>query len=845
MPELGLHSRYSGLLECPCTDAFPRVIATAATLETGACPAATLYTEPQKCFAAAASLGLHAKVNVTVDSSTQHPAGCYATAVSGGYEVGFNANTSSAQPCGGGGTGARRRVAMADPDTKSVACTECHVDVDFQLASRPSSLNIQGEWQIVASAPGGNYNRFLVTIVFDPGSKNYTMVCNGPACVGAATTLGTGPVSADGTTYRGLPGVSGGAISPDNNEVRWDNGFALSRWFPAQEPATDVAGSYMVFVYGTRRTERDIAGTVWKVVGSNANFTVVAPGMPWTGTVQGSVTGGNTFSAWAGIPGAISGDFNTVNFYTTGFTLRRIDPASIDGTVTLTLAGPSDVWFGAGFMDKVPTSTPGAGAAAVSAMDNTYAVICAGDGSIAEFKLGHHRAGTVLAPSLAVVSNTVAGGVRQVVVTRKATGVTADHYTFDSTASNLGMINAVGNTSYVSYHRAHASAKLYYVDAGAPTCVCDYRPPLGSTASQGTLGSNAFASNCNPAPLSEMLSDPHWANATVNPRYGSYTDNGGVNPTCEIAAYRGGVKCCAGGTLLTEGAENRSALVAEAEYDHYQVMYRYYYEDATALAAAGKPVTDTFLSIWWTEHDNGEHDVPPCYGDPCVDTITSNFTGSEMGGFVAGYDIELVHVEGHCHVGCLGMELYNTDDPANPRLLCGTKIDYGQNDDAQNEMGCEAGRPAAHPAPASSAFIERLARVGPGTRFLDPSNVLCPLRRTVGLTRPCLPCGRPSVAPSRRHLGQPALHLRAGLRGAPGDHGDHQAHVDQAHEQHQPALGRHGGVGDHGCVCQAGRRLEAASQFWDQTVAASGKREIHHAHGYTSRRRRALFIVWY
>ena len=87
-----------------------------------------------------------------------------------------------------------------------------------------------------------------------------------------------------------------------------------------------------------------------------------------------------------------------------------------------------------------------------------------------------------------------------------------------------------------------------------------------------------------------------------------------------------------GGTLITEGANNRAKLIADADYDHYQVMYRYYYEDATALAAAGTPTIDSYNLIWWTEWKNGEHDVPPCYADPCVDSITSNVTGADLPG---------------------------------------------------------------------------------------------------------------------------------------------------------------------------------------------------------------------
>ena len=39
--------------------------------------------------------------------------------------------------------------------------------------------------------------------------------------------------------------------------------------------------------------------------------------------------------------------------------------------------------------------------------------------------------------------------------------------------------------------------------------------------------------------------------------------------------------------------------------------------------------------IWpgrWTEYNNGEHDIPPCYNRQCIDAISSNFTGAIMPG---------------------------------------------------------------------------------------------------------------------------------------------------------------------------------------------------------------------
>jgi hypothetical protein len=221
-------------------------------------------------------------------------------------------------------------------------------------------------------------------------------------------------------------------------------------------------------------------------------------------------------------------------------------------------------------MDKLPIFTPGTSHG--SAMDNTWAIIVSGDGSVQERKLGHHSPGTELTPSVTVVSNTVTDGVRVVVVSRALLGATADHYTFKSVDTpSIGMINAVGSSPTFGYHKKTASTKLYYCDVDAPTCLCDDAPPLGSTSSQGTIGTVSFTRDCGPRPLGQMLDDVHWANTTVDPKYGNYTNNRGVNPTCELAAYRGGIKCCAGGTLITDGADNRAALIAEADYDNYQV----------------------------------------------------------------------------------------------------------------------------------------------------------------------------------------------------------------------------------------------------------------------------------
>merc|ERR1711959_429257 len=77
-------------------------------------------------------------------------------------------------------------------------------------------------------------------------------------------------------------------------------------------------------------------------------------------------------------------------------------------------------------------------------------------------------------------------------------------------------------------------------------------------------------------------------------------------------------------------------------------------------------------------------------GEDCVYVISSNFTAGQMPGFdpaLGANGTTLIHVEGHCHIGCLKMELWIMDDPANPKLLCRTNVVYGTGDEAHNEMG--------------------------------------------------------------------------------------------------------------------------------------------------------------
>lgn len=379
---------------------------------------------------------------------------------------------------------------------------------------------------------------------------------------------------------------------------------------------------------------------------------------PWS-TISGGRVANGTLSLFAGAPGAISADGNTITFANgpPGATVWR---RAVDGNATITLSGPGGVWFGAGF-GAADHSGGAGGSQGLTMVGTPWAIVVSGSG-VEERKLGNHEPGTVLAPTVAVVSDTEAGGRRTVVLARR---MRAGAFNFGAQAA-FGVIDAVGASPALAHHKQEASATMYLVDVDAPTCVCK------DGSGQGTLvGREWGAQRCHPRPWSQLFDDPKWA------------DNDRVNPTCLLKSYRGGLRCCTGGTVLLD----RNQTVPQTK-DNFQLKYRYYFEEVAGASA----VVDTFFTYWWTEYNNNEHDVPACRaGEECTYQMTSNFTAGDMmaqtGALHGAKGIELIHVHGHCHIGCQSMELWIMDDPAHPRLLCKTKVVYGTGDAAHDEMG--------------------------------------------------------------------------------------------------------------------------------------------------------------
>lgn len=97
---VGPEAMYSGLMECPCTDKYPKVISSFSTMEQGNCKAQ--ITQADRCFSAALELGLTPVTQNISTTTTTTPSGCYVTAVSGGFEITYN-GANSTVACGAKG----------------------------------------------------------------------------------------------------------------------------------------------------------------------------------------------------------------------------------------------------------------------------------------------------------------------------------------------------------------------------------------------------------------------------------------------------------------------------------------------------------------------------------------------------------------------------------------------------------------------------------------------------------------------------------------------------------------------------------------------------------------------
>jgi len=336
----------------------------------------------------------------------------------------------------------------------------------------------------------------------------------------------------------------------------------------------------------------------------------------------------------------------------------ELNQSGPSGVATITITGPSDVWFGVGFGadsmclhpdgDECPEGGP-------------YAIIVAGDGTdgVTERKLADHGPGSLLRSSLTVVSSLTQSGVRTVVLTRPLDGLTKDHYTFDPTKPHIAVINAKGRSLSFGQHLGHASATLMFLSSRAPSCICN-------NGVQGSIDGVPFPLGvCAPEPTGDLLTQH--------------------NPTCQVQTYSGGLRCCRHGHFLLDA--DQTVPEGFLEYHH---KYRFYFEE---YVPDPKPSHLDLVRLYWqTEAHAGEYDIVPCdAGTPpqdCIQEITSRWRVKDMMRS-SDYDqaatagIKIIYAGPHCHAAtCVSMELYNADTG---KLLCRMEPILGQGTSAYGD----------------------------------------------------------------------------------------------------------------------------------------------------------------
>eukprot|EP00040_Diaphanoeca_grandis_P018294 m.96161 g.96161 ORF g.96161 m.96161 type:complete len:848 (-) comp26871_c0_seq2:157-2700(-) len=331
--------------------------------------------------------------------------------------------------------------------------------------------------------------------------------------------------------------------------------------------------------------------------------------------------------------------------HTTSLVDLSVHLDSVTDTVTITMAGPSAVWFGVGFN-------------ASEMSDEPWAVIVDGTGAVTERKLIDQQQGTLLTATVTVVSNKVEGDTRTVVLTRQLKGASVDYYTFDvSGKPALPFINAVGSGPMFAYHKAKLPASLLLLPISSTACVCSGKPmPFGRGACKGVItyvptnqtedtgaGTVAFSNQCAPDPASQLLSQH--------------------NPTCDIRTYVGGQLSCHHMWSLLDADQ---AIPWVDQPLQYQMKFRFWYQRYTATPTPShKTVTGGWEANLGAGGGSGlgaEFDVPKCDATvPGCSIENGTWVHTVIGvqRFPRG---NLIAAHFHCHAPtCMSFSIANND----------------------------------------------------------------------------------------------------------------------------------------------------------------------------------------
>lgn len=279
--------------------------------------------------------------------------------------------------------------------------------------------------------------------------------------------------------------------------------------------------------------------------------------------------------------------------------------------------------------------------------DRPWAVVVDGYGHVTERHLALHDPGTLLPPSVQVVSNTVKGGKRTVVLSRPLKG---DVFSFSSatTQYEYNFITALGNGPALSIHRNHTASSLVMFAVDGPSCVCAEKPaPFGQGTGMLVYEGGqqyGFANNCHGDVLAQR------------------------NPTCDLRTYVGGVQTCKNNFLLLDADQ---AIPWQDQPLQYRLKFRFWFQD---LPAAPAPqVYGVFRWGFGLGNAISEYDVPKCPMGTPTDQCTHVLQGVVTPPASAKYLIATHH---HCHAPtCLAATLYFNDTG---ELICNQRAWHGK-----------------------------------------------------------------------------------------------------------------------------------------------------------------------
>jgi len=315
---------------------------------------------------------------------------------------------------------------------------------------------------------------------------------------------------------------------------------------------------------------------------------------------------------------------------------------------TITLAGPSDVWFGVGFNATAMKDAPWS------------IVVDGGTGQLSEHRLADQGAvptTTALTPSVTLVSSTVANAIRTVVLSVPLRG---KYYTFSPAAAALPFISAVGSGPHLAYHKNKALASLALLPQGpAGACLCaaknipfgqakgtlEYAPVASQPADTGN-GQVGFGNHCPPLPTGVLLDER--------------------NPTCDLRTYTGGQIACHHMWSLLDADQE---IPWQDQPLEYALKFRFWYQEYEPAYHSNIQRTT------WGIGSPVEYDVPKCAEGMkgCQQSADGNWVHT-ISGIVKGTG-KLVGAHYHCHAPtCLSVTMYNN---ATGEVICEQSPLYG------------------------------------------------------------------------------------------------------------------------------------------------------------------------